>query len=151
MKNAKDGDNYKYFITGYDKKNVFKSDPFAFHAEVRPNTASKVWDISGYEWNDQEFIQNRASQNVQKMPVSIYELHIGSWRNKEGYRFVSFREIAHELAAYCKEMGFTHVEVMPLMEHPFDGSWGYQITGFLRRYLPVRHAAGFYVFCGCDA
>ena len=130
VKNTRDGDNYKYFITGYDNKSVFKADPFAFHAEVRPNTASKVWDISRYEWRDTEYIQNRASQNVQRMPVSIYEMHIGSWRKKEGYRFVSFRDVAHELAAYCKEMGFTHVEVMPLMEHPFDGSWGYQITGF---------------------
>ncbi len=126
----KDGDNYKYYVTGYDGKGVYKADPFAFHAEVAPGTASKVWELAGYEWGDGEHTKRRIRQNVQKMPLSIYEMHLGSWRKKEGYRFVSFREVAHELAEYCIQMGYTHVEVMPLMEHPFGGSWGYQITGF---------------------
>ena len=127
---AKNGDNYKYRITGYDGKTVYKADPFAFHAETSPETASKVWDIGGYEWQDGAYMQKRPSRNVQKEPVSIYEMHMGSWRQKEGYRFPSYRELAHEVAAYCLEMGFTHVEALPLMEHPYGGSWGYQITGF---------------------
>jgi 1,4-alpha-glucan branching enzyme len=126
----KDGDSYKYYVKGYDGKGVYKADPFAFHAEVAPGTASKVWEIEGYEWGDGEYMAARVSRNVQKMPVSIYEIHLGSWRKKEGYSFVSFREAARELAEYCNEMGYTHVEVMPLTEHPFGGSWGYQITGF---------------------
>ncbi len=126
----KDGDNYKYYVTGADGKSVYKADPFAFHAEVAPGTASKVWSLSGYEWDDGEYMTARTRQNILKKPVSIYEMHLGSWRKKEGYKFASFRETAHELAAYCREMEYTHVEVMPLMEHPFGGSWGYQITGF---------------------
>ena len=146
---ARNGDNYKYCITGYDKKKAYKADPFAFHAEVAPGTASKVWDIGGHSWDDGEYMQRRPRRNVQKEPVSIYEMHMGSWRKKEGYSFPSFREMAHEVAAYCSEMGFTHVEVLPLMEHPYGGSWGYQITGFFCGNKPLRHAAGFYVFCGC--
>ncbi len=125
-----DGENYKYFVHGYDGSTVMKADPFAFHSEVRPNTASKVWDIGGYEWHDEAYIERRIKKNVLKSPVSIYELHIGSWRTKEGYRFPSFREAADELADYVSGMGYTHVEIMPVAEHPFDGSWGYQVTGF---------------------
>jgi 1,4-alpha-glucan branching enzyme len=127
---VKRGDNYKYHIIGYNGKGVLKADPFAFHAEVPPGTASKVWDVLGYEWGDRRHMESRVRQDMQKMPVSIYELHIGSWRKKDGYRFPSFREVARELADYCVKMGYTHVEVMPLMEHPYGGSWGYQTTGF---------------------
>lgn len=125
-----DGDNYKYFVHGYDDSRVMKADPFAFHAEVRPQTASKVWDIGGYEWHDDSYLRRRMKRNVLKDAVSIYEMHIGSWRTKEGYRFPSFREVADELADYASEMGYTHVEIMPIAEHPYDGSWGYQVTGF---------------------
>ena len=126
----KDGENYKYMVHGYDGSTVLKADPFAFHSEVRPQTASKVWDLGGYEWHDDKYIQRRIKKNVLENPVSIYELHIGSWRTKEGYRFPSFREVADELADYVNDMGYTHIELMPVAEHPFDGSWGYQVTGF---------------------
>ena len=125
-----DGDNYKYFIHGYDGSKVMKADPFAFHAEVRPNTASKVWELGGYEWHDASYMKRRLKKNILKDAVSIYEVHIGSWRTKEGYRFPSFREVADELADYVSDMGYTHVEIMPVAEYPYDGSWGYQITGF---------------------
>ena len=125
-----DGDNYKYFVYGYDGSKVMKADPFAFHAEVRPQTASKVWGIGGYEWHDASYLKRRMKRNVLKDAVSIYEMHIGSWRIKEGCRFPGFREVADELADYVSGMGYTHVEIMPVAEHPYDGSWGYQVTGF---------------------
>lgn len=125
-----DGENYKYFVRGYDGSGMMKADPFAFHGEVRPQTASKVWDIGGYEWHDEAYIKRRIKKNVLKSPISIYELHLGSWRTKEGSRFPSYREVADELADYVSDMGYTHVELMPVAEHPFDGSWGYQVTGF---------------------
>ncbi|BDF58641.1 1,4-alpha-glucan branching enzyme GlgB [Christensenellaceae bacterium] len=126
----KDGENYKYAVFGYDGSRVLKGDPFAFHCEVRPQTASKVWDLGGYEWHDSEYMRKRIKKNPLRDAISIYELHIGSWRTKEGYRFPSFREIADELADYVCDMGYTHVEIMPVAEYPYDGSWGYQITAF---------------------
>ncbi len=125
-----DGDNYKYMMHGYDGSRVLKSDPFAFHAETRPGTASKVWNIAGYEWRDGAFMEARMKKNLFASPISIYELHIGSWRTKQGYRFPSYREVADELADYVADMGYTHVELLPLTEYPYDGSWGYQVTGF---------------------
>ena len=126
----RDGDCYKYAIQGHDGKTVLKADPFAFHAEVRPATASKVWSLGGYDWRDAEYLKRRTGQNVLKQPVSIYEMHIGSWRKREGYAFANLREIADGLSDYLVEMGFTHVEIMPVLEHPLDDSWGYQVTGF---------------------
>jgi len=125
-----DGDCYKYAIQGYDGKTVLKADPFAFHAEVRPATASKVWSLGGYDWRDAEYLKRRHGQNLLNRPVSIYEMHIGSWRKREGYAFANLREIADGLSDYLVEMGFTHVEIMPVLEHPLDDSWGYQVTGF---------------------
>lgn len=125
-----DGDNYKYSIWGADGNHFLKADPFAFHSEVRPNTASKVWDISGFEWTDAEYMKKRPKKDVFRSPMSIYEMNIGSWRTKEGYAFASIREVADELAEYLSEMGYTHVELMPVCEYPFDGSWGYQVTGY---------------------
>ena len=121
---------YKRQVYGYDGSKVMKADPFAFHAEVRPQTASKVWGIGGYEWHDASYLKRRMKRNVLKDAVSIYEMHIGSWRIKEGCRFPGFREVADELADYVSGMGYTHVEIMPVAEHPYDGSWGYQVTGF---------------------
>jgi 1,4-alpha-glucan branching enzyme len=126
----KDGDCYKYQIEGYDGQTVLKSDPFAFHAEVRPNTASKVWSLGGYHWSDAEFLRRRPEQNSLKNPMTIYEMHIGSWRKREGYSFANMRDVADELSDYLVEMGFTHVEIMPVTEYPLDDSWGYQVTGF---------------------
>ena len=125
-----DGENYKYAVYGYDGSRVLKTDPFAFHCETRPGNASKVWEMGGYEWHDEAYLKKRAKHDLQKSPVAIYELHLGSWRTKEGYRFPSYRETADELADYAAEMGYTHIELLPLAEYPFDGSWGYQVTGF---------------------
>jgi 1,4-alpha-glucan branching enzyme len=126
----KDGDNYKYRITGADGAVYDKADPCAYHAERAPGTASKVWSLGGYAWGDGGWMRRRAERDILKAPVSIYEVHIGSWRVPAGYDYPSFRETAGELAAYAKEMGYTHVELMPINEYPFDGSWGYQVTGF---------------------
>jgi 1,4-alpha-glucan branching enzyme len=128
----KKGAIYKYHIVsrhyGY---RVDKGDLFAFHWETPPKTASIVWDLN-YEWNDSKWMANRHKFNSLDAPYSIYELHLGSWRRvpEEGNRFLNYREIAHYLADYVKEMGFTHVELLPIMEHPFYGSWGYQTVGY---------------------
>jgi 1,4-alpha-glucan branching enzyme len=126
----KDGDCYKYQIVGYDGRTVMKADPFAFHAEVRPATASKVWSLNGYDWNDLNYLEGRKESDTLRSPLAIYEMHIGSWRLKEGYRFANMREVADELAQYLVEMHFTHVEIMPVTEYPLDDSWGYQVTGY---------------------
>jgi 1,4-alpha-glucan branching enzyme len=126
----KDGDTYKYHITGFDGGKVFKADPFAFHTEVRPKTASKVWNIQGFAWHDADYRKNLEDYDVYRSPVSIYEMHIGSWRQKPDYRFPNIREVADELASYASEMGYTHVELLPVTEYPLDDSWGYQVTGF---------------------
>jgi 1,4-alpha-glucan branching enzyme len=123
---------YKYHIVsrqaGYT---VDKSDPFAFYCEAPPRTASIVWDLS-YEWGDGEWMAARGRVNSQDAPWSIYELHLGSWRRKpeEHDRWLTYRELAHAVGDYAVEMGFTHVELLPVMEHPFYGSWGYQVTGY---------------------
>jgi 1,4-alpha-glucan branching enzyme len=123
---------YKYHIVsrhaGYS---VDKADPYAFYAEVPPRTASVVWDLS-YEWGDEEWMRTRARANALDAPISIYEVHLGSWRRvpEEHDRSLTYRELAHALADYCTDMGYTHVELVPIMEHPFYGSWGYQVTGY---------------------
>ncbi len=127
------GMTYKYHIsTGADNPNADKADPYAFHTEVAPNSASRVWDIEGFEWSDREWMTARHAKNSHKAPVSIYEVHLGSWRRKpeEGNRFLTYREAAVELAEYLCEMNFTHVELLPITEFPFEGSWGYQVTGY---------------------
>ncbi|MGH7792150.1 MAG: alpha-amylase family glycosyl hydrolase, partial [Thermodesulfobacteriota bacterium] len=126
------GDIYKYHIASrYNDYRVDKADPFAFYSEAPPKTASVVWDLS-YEWNDDEWMKNRRKNNALDGPYSIYEVHLGSWRRAEGGggRFLSYREIAHQMSSYVKEMGFTHVEFLPIMEHPFYGSWGYETLGY---------------------
>jgi 1,4-alpha-glucan branching enzyme len=129
---VKKGHLYKYHIVsrahGY---HVDKSDPFSFFNEIPPRTASIVWDLD-YSWDDSEWMARRREHNALDKPMSIYEVHLGSWRRvpEEGNRSLSYRELAHELADYVKETGFTHVEFLPIMDHPFFGSWGYQITGY---------------------
>lgn len=123
---------YKYHIVSrYHEYRVNKADPFAFYSEVPPRTGSIVWDM-GYAWQDGPWMASRKERTALTAPISIYEVHLGSWRRvlKEGNRLLSYREIAEPLADYVAEMGFTHVEFLPLMEHPFYGSWGYQTTGF---------------------
>lgn len=130
--NVGHGAIYKYhIISRYNGYRADKGDPFAFFWQTPPDTGSIVWDIS-YKWNDGEWMQNRRYRNAHDAPISIYEVHLGSWRRvpEEGNRFLTYREIAHYLTDYVKGMGFTHVEFLPVMEHPFYGSWGYQCTGY---------------------
>lgn len=130
------GAKYKFHIVSRynDNYEVDKSDPFGIHHELSPQTASIVWDLD-YEWNDAEWMRTRAARSGYEAPVSTYELHVGSWRRisddgGQTSRFMSFRELAAPLVEYIKKMNFTHVELMPIMEHPFYGSWGYQVTGY---------------------
>ena len=129
---VKKGCLYKYHILSREKGyQVEKRDPFAFFCEIPPDTAGVVWDLD-YEWQDQEWMEKRKKKNAQDAPMSIYEIHLGSWRRQgdDSGRFLNYRELAEQLPAYCQEMGFTHVEFLPVMEHPFYGSWGYQTTGY---------------------
>ncbi len=128
----KEGSIYKYHIfSRYNNYRVDKGDPFVFYWELPPKTASIVWSLN-YEWNDNEWMVNRHKFNSLNAPISVYEVHLGSWRRvpEEGDRFLTYREIAHHLANYVKELGFTHVELLPITEHPFYGSWGYQTVGY---------------------
>ena len=129
VRGVQKGQCYKFRIDGHDGFTGEKADPLALYAEQPPRTASRVWDLS-YEWDDGEWMRARERRNALDAPMSIYELHVGSWRRADGDRPLSYRELAVELAAYCTEMGFTHVELLPVMEHPFYGSWGYQTTGY---------------------
>ncbi|RME87285.1 MAG: 1,4-alpha-glucan branching enzyme, partial [Zetaproteobacteria bacterium] len=125
-----DGELYKYEIRTKSGAILLKSDPLAARMEVRPNTASIVF-TSTYAWNDDAWMQQRARSNHWlDRPMLIYEVHLGSWKRDENGHFLDYRTLAHELAAYCREMGFTHLELLPISEHPFDGSWGYQTTGY---------------------
>ncbi|MCH5270593.1 MAG: 1,4-alpha-glucan branching protein GlgB [Lachnospiraceae bacterium] len=124
---------YKYLITTPDGRKLYKADPFANYAELRPGTASKITDLSGFAWGDEKWITERDTADVFKRPIAIYECHVGSWmKHPDGteHGFYSYREFADRLVEYLKEMKFTHVELMGILEHPFDGSWGYQVTGY---------------------
>ena len=126
------GSVYKYYIVSrYHNYTVEKADPFAFFSETPPKTASIVWDLD-YRWGDHAWMKERRKRNALDAPISVYEVHIGSWRRvpEEGNRYLTYRELAPGLADYVKQMGFTHVEFLPVMEHPFYGSWGYQTTGY---------------------
>ncbi len=122
---------YKYKIRNGDRE-IYKSDPYAFHFETPPSTASKFYDIEGFDWQDEGWLKNRKklSPNIYASPVNIYELHLLSWKTHEDGTPLSYLEIANELPSYVKQMGYTHVEFMPVMEHPYDGSWGYQVCGY---------------------
>ena len=124
------GARYKYHIIDHHGNERWKADPYAFYSEVRPKTASRVFYLDDYDWSDQQWLQERRDSNVLQKPVNIYELHPGSWKKKEDGSFYNYRELAHELAEYLQDMGYTHVELMPINEHPYDRSWGYQITGY---------------------
>ena len=122
------GAAYKFRITAKHGSTFDKADPFAFYAQMPPDTASRAWRLD-YTWNDGEWMASRGRRNALTGPISIYEVHLGSWRRRDG-RWLDYREAAHELADYVAKTGFTHVELMPITEHPFYGSWGYQCTGF---------------------
>ncbi len=126
--NLSNGSLYKYAVTGADGRTVFKSDPFAAWAETGADTASRVWD-GGFGWHDKAFMEKRAAKNPLSSPMSIYELHLGSWKNFDGGVPV-YRAAADALADYCRDMGYTHVELMPITEYPYPASWGYQVTGY---------------------
>ncbi|HEX6221795.1 MAG TPA: 1,4-alpha-glucan branching protein GlgB [Acidimicrobiia bacterium] len=119
---------YKYFIVNGDYS-VEKADPFGFHHETPPNTASKIWTLD-YEWGDTSWMTDRAARNSLDSPISVYEVHLGSWRRGEGGRPLTYVEMAEQLPAYATDLGFTHIELLPIAEHPFYGSWGYQTTGY---------------------
>ncbi len=128
---VKEGTLYKYEILMSDGKSVLKSDPYAFYSELRPNTASIVTNIKdNYEWNDKAWLECKSNQNTFSSPLNIYEIHLGSWKLSEKNNFYSYREIADLLLPYVIDMGYTHIELLPIAEHPFDGSWGYQTTGY---------------------
>ena len=123
---------YKFHIVSrYNQYSVDKGDPYAFHWETPPKTGSIVWELD-YMWNDSDWMANRHRNNSLNAPFAVYEVHLGSWRRvpEEGNRFLTYREMAHQLADYVNDMGFTHVELLPIMEHPFYGSWGYQTVGY---------------------
>lgn len=123
-------DCYKFSVLGEDGKRRLKADPYAFHSETRPANASKVFDVDGFIWHDEEYLQGVHSHNIYESPMNVYELHAGSWKTYPDGEPYSYRVLADELVPYLKEMSYTHVELMPVLEHPFDGSWGYQVTGY---------------------
>ena len=130
---AQEGDLYKFCIETQTGERIFKADPFANYAELRPGTASRVTDISNLKWSDDQWMEKRRKWDHKKSPLAIYEVHMGSWMRHprtEDEGFYTYREFAHSITDYVKKMGYTHVELMGIAEHPFDGSWGYQVTGY---------------------
>ncbi len=127
---AKVYDNYKYVIHTQDGRRIYKADPYANHYETRPGTASKLYDIGGFHWSDTSWLKKRAAADIFNSPMNIYELHLGSWRTDERGRTLSYTLLAEKLLDYVCEMGYTHIELMPITEYPFDKSWGYQVTGY---------------------
>ncbi len=131
IKNIKPYDMYKYCITAADGRTLMKCDPYGFHMETRPGTATKYYEIDDcYEWHDEKWVEARNGKNIYESPVNIYEIHAGSWKQYDDGNFYSYRALADSLVPYVKKMGYTHIEFMPLTEYPFDGSWGYQVTGY---------------------
>ncbi len=125
-----EGTIYNYEIKTKTGQLLLKSDPYAFYWEIRPKTASIVWDINRFVWHDEDWMQKRKERHQLTAPLNIYEVHLGSWRRGENNSFLNYRELAHNLAEYVSEMGFSHVELLPVTEHPLDESWGYQTTGY---------------------
>jgi 1,4-alpha-glucan branching enzyme len=132
LPHLKPGDLYKFEIIGPHDFLAQKADPYAFAAELRPQTASVIWDNHAYSWNDENWMHKRRETDWLKKPISVYEVHLGSWRRvlEEDNRWLTYRELADQLIPYVKDLGFTHIEFLPISEHPFDGSWGYQTLGY---------------------
>lgn len=127
---AAEGDKYKFHVTQCDGRVVDKTDPYGVYAEVRPNNASVLYPLKRYKWKDRRWMTARRKYDFRAAPMNIYEVHLGSWKRAEGNRFLTYTELAEQLIPYVKEMGYTHIEMLPVEEHPFDGSWGYQVTGY---------------------
>ena len=131
IKNIKPYDMYKYCIPAADGRTLMKCAPYGFHMETRPGTATKYYEIDDcYEWHDEKWVEGRNGKNIYESPVNIYEIHAGSWKQYDDGNFYSYRALADSLVPYVKKMGYTHIGFMPLTEYPFDGSWGYQVTGY---------------------
>ena len=126
----KEYDIYKFCVTSPSDELLFKADPYAFHTETRPSNGSKVYNLDGYAWNDGAWLEQQEKQDVINSPVSIYEMHMGSWKMKDENTPYNYSEVADLLIPYIKDMGYTHVELLPITEYPFDGSWGYQVSGY---------------------
>ncbi len=122
-------DKYKYAITS-ESGTVFKADPYAVHSETPSGTASQIYSLDGFNWTDEEYVAARNATNVYSGPMNIYEVHLGSWKRNEDGSYYDYRRLAKELVKYVKDMNYTHIELMPVSEYPYDGSWGYQITGY---------------------
>ncbi|MDB5858936.1 MAG: 1,4-alpha-glucan branching enzyme [Ramlibacter sp.] len=129
IEGARPGQHYKYRLQNAEGHWIDKADPYAFRMEHPPGTASQIWDL-GHEWGDQEWMRSRWQRQSHASPMSTYEVHLGSWQREEDGRYLNYRDIALRLAAHCENLGFTHVELLPVAEHPFYGSWGYQCTGY---------------------
>ena len=125
-----EGEIYKYQIEDQHGKKTLKADPYAFYSEIRPKTASVVYELKGYSWQDESWLKERKKRQKLNAPMNIYEVHLGSWKTNQDGSSYSYRQHAKELVKYVKEMGYTHLELMPVMEHPLDNSWGYQLTGY---------------------
>ena len=123
-------DCYKYAIKTCTGTTLLKADPYAVHQETRPGTGSKVYELADYKWKDSKWQLDKSRQNLLEKPVNIYEVHIGSWKMHDDGNFLTYRELAEQLVPYVKDIGYTHIEMLPIMEYPFDGSWGYQVTGY---------------------
>lgn len=123
-------DCYKYAIRTKDGRTLMKADPYAVHQETRPGTGSKVYELADYKWKDKKWQESNSQGNILDKPVNIYEIHFGSWKQHDDGNFLTYREMAEQLVPYVKDMGYTHIEMLPIMEFPFDGSWGYQVTGY---------------------
>ena len=146
VRGAKEGDCYKYLITTKDGEKLYKADPYGYWCQVPPETASRLYDLEGYKWKDGRYMANRKRSHHMEKPLNIYEVHLASWRRhadglegngsrpadgvEAGGSFYTYDELSEELVNYVKDMGYSHIEVLPVMEHPFDGSWGYQVTGY---------------------
>lgn len=123
-------DCYKYAVTSPTGVVHLKADPYAVHQETRPGTGSKVYELHNYSWGDEAWQKKKENQNILAQPINIYEVHFGSWKRHDDGNFLTYREMAEQLVPYVKDMGYTHIEMLPIMEYPYDGSWGYQVTGY---------------------